>query len=441
MEKLALFGGEKVIREYPEQLFKWPIITDEHKAAVLKVIESGKMSGWDITIDFENAFKKDFEREYALAFNNGTAAIQSGLYGMGVGAGDEVICPSITYWASILQVYSLRATAVFADIDPQTLCIDPDDIERCISERTKAIVVVHYAGYPADMDRIIAIAQKYNIKVFEDCSHAHSAIYKGKQIGTFGDAAGFSLMSGKSFAIGEGGMLTTDSREVYERAILFGLYERHGDIEDLDLKKYTGIPCGGYKYRMHQASSAFGLVQMKCYKSQFAEIDKAMSYFSDGIDGIDGITSHRPKNIPDTTKGGWYFPLAFYDSQKFGGLSVSRFVEALGAEGVEVGSGCNRSLHSHPVFNDMDIYSEGKPTRLMGLSQAPANYKRKLPVSESINDRIIQLPWFKHFDKDMIDKYVEAFEKVASNYQSLLADDKKTHESGGYSSAWKKLKK
>ena len=390
-------------------------------------------------MEFEKAYAENFERKYALACNNGTAAIHCGFFGMGIGNGDEVICPSLTYWASILQVYSLRSVPVFADIDPQTLCIDPNDIENCITKRTKAIVVVHYAGMPADMDSIMPVAKKHNLKVFEDCSHAHAALYKGMQVGTFGDAAGFSLMSGKSFAIGEGGVLTTDNKEIYERAILFGMYERHGMIENEQLKKYIGIPAGGYKYRMHQASSAFGLVQLKYYKQQFAEIDEAMNYFCDKIDGISGLKSHRPAKNSNMTKGGWYFPLAFYDSGQFDGLSVGRFVEAMNAEGVKIRSGCNRPLHLHPAFNDMDIYAAGQPTRTADMPNDidTKHLTRSLPVSESINDKVIQLPWFKHFRKDVVDQYVQAFEKVTEGYKQLLHDDKRRAENGGYSSAFR----
>ncbi|MEN8256209.1 MAG: DegT/DnrJ/EryC1/StrS family aminotransferase, partial [Verrucomicrobiota bacterium] len=162
MSELALLGGSKTIeKELPAETFKWPVITGDHRKAVLDVIDRGAMSGRDVTDEFTAAYAKDFERKYALMCNNGTAAIHSGFWAMGVGCGDEVICPSITFWASVLQVYSLGATPVFADIDPETLCLDPTDFERCITERTKAVVVVHYAGHPADMDRIMEIADRH----------------------------------------------------------------------------------------------------------------------------------------------------------------------------------------------------------------------------------------------------------------------------------------
>src|SRR5262249_46653293 len=155
-----------------------------------------------------------------------------------------IICPSLTYWASCLPVYSLGGTVVFADVDPETLCLDPADVERRVTSRTRAIVVVHYLGYPADMDRLMDVARRHGIRVVEDASHAHGTLYKGKLVGTFGDVAAYSMMSSKAFAIGEGGMLLTNDREIYERAIAFGHYERHGELTLEALRDGAGLPWG-----------------------------------------------------------------------------------------------------------------------------------------------------------------------------------------------------
>ena len=439
--KLALLGGSKTLEKVDPDTFKWPVVTDDHRKAVLDVIDRGAMSGRDVTDEFAEAFAKDFERKHALMCNNGTAAIHSGFWAIGVGNGDEVICPSITFWASILQVYSLGAMPVFADVDPETLCLDPADFERCITERTKAVVVVHYAGHPADMDRIMEIANRHGVKVLEDCSHAHACYYKGRQVGTFGDVAGFSLMSGKSFAIGEAGMLTTDDREIYERAILFGHYIRHGQIELEQVKKHIGLPCGGYKYRPHQCSSAFGLVQMKYYKEQFAEIDKAMTYFCDLIDQLPGIRTHRPAE-EGSTKGGWYFPLAHYNPAELGGLSVQRFADAVAAEGAGCGAGCNKPLHTHTVFTEMDIYNQGKPTRIANLPDGMTveQVQKPLLVSETVNNLVVALPRFIHFDKEMIEQQAAAYKKVVENHADLLEGDAGLAEEGGYSATFRSKK-
>ncbi|MCD4823949.1 MAG: DegT/DnrJ/EryC1/StrS family aminotransferase [Phycisphaerae bacterium] len=436
-QKLALLGGQKTVTSEPGDMFTWPIITQEHEDAVLKVLRAGNMSGMDITKEFEKEYAEAIGMKYSLACNNGTAAIHSAFYGMGIGVGDEVICPSLTYWASIISVYSLGATPVFAEIDPETLCVDPADIERCITPRTKAIVVVHYAAMPADMDAIMAIAKKHGVMVFEDCSHAHGCLYKGKDVGTIGDASGFSLMSGKSFVAGEGGIMFTNNQRIYERALLLGHYARHGEIELEEQKQWIGLPCGGYKYRMHQLSSAFGLVQLRHYPQQMAEIDKAMNYFCDLLEDTPGINPIRPAKGSDITKGGWYFSRAKYDGQALGGLSVKRFSEAVEAEGTICGPGCNKPLHTHVLFSEMDVYGHGKPTRIANLPEGVdiSQLVCSLPITERINTEVCGIPWFKHYRPEVIAQHAEAFKKVAANYKDLLEDDPdKTQDIGGYSS-------
>ena len=436
-EQLALLGGEMSIKSEASDIFAWPIVTDKHEQAVLNVLRARKMSGVDITKEFEKKYAESLGRKYALAYNNGTSAILGAMYALGIGLGDEVICPSITYWASVAQAYSLGATPVFADIDPETLCIDPNDIEHRITPRTKAIVVVHYAGMPAEMDAIIKIATEHNLKILEDASHAHGALYKGRQIGTFGEAAAFSLMTGKALAIGEGGILFTDDRRVYERALLFGHYIRHDEITLDELKPFAGLPCGGAKHRIGQLSSAFGLVQLELYPKQMAEIDKAMNYFCDLLEDAAGIRPIRPAKGTNTTKGGWYYPHFKYIAEELGGLSLSRFSQAVIAEGSICNPGCNKPLHLHPLFTTMDVYGHGKPTRIAFLDEAATieQYVETLPVAESITQRVFEAPWFKHYEPETIEKHACAYKKVIENYQALLAvDTDKDAETGGYSS-------
>src|SRR5687768_3625899 len=171
-EELALLGGPKAVTQDEPDLFHWPIVTREDEEAVVAVLRAGTMSNTALTMEFEKEWGTYQGTKYNLAHCNGTNALLSAMYGAGVGRGDEVIAPSLTYWASALPAYVLGATPVFADIDPESLCIDPADVERRISPRTRAIVVVHYCGYPCDMDRIMEIANRRGVKVIEDVSHA-----------------------------------------------------------------------------------------------------------------------------------------------------------------------------------------------------------------------------------------------------------------------------
>lgn len=423
--QLAILGGPKSVTLPPGDMFDWPIITEEDEAAVLDVLRRRAMSGTDVTMQFEKEFAEWMGVKHALAFNNGTASLLGAMFGIGIGVGDEIICPATTYWASALPVYNLGGTVVFADIDPLTLCLDPADIERRISPRTKAIVVVHYLGYPADMDAIMEIANRHGLKVIEDVSHAQGGLYKGRKLGSIGHAAGYSLMCGKSFAIGEGGMMTTNDREIYDRAVAFGHYERYtADIPTASLKAFAGLPMGGFKNRMHQLSSAVGRVQLKHYDRRCAEIRKAMNYFWDLLEGVPGLVAHRVDESTGSNMAGWYGCHGIYRSQELGGLSITRFCEAAQAEGaLGISPGCNKALHTHPVFNEADIYNHGRPTRIANSDRDLRQLRGSLPVSERIGHEVYHIPWFKHHRPEIIREYADALRKVAEHADELLAGD------------------
>lgn len=426
MGKLALLGGEKAVEKVAmEEMFHWPIVNQEMRDAIVAVLEDGNMSGLDISKKFERGFADWHGVEHGLAHCSGTASLHAAMYGVGLGVGDELICPSITYWASCTQALSLGASVVFADIEPDSLCLDPDDFERKITERTKAVVVVHYLSHPADMDRIMAIARKHGIKVIEDCSHCHGSLYKGKITGSIGDVAGFSCMSGKSFAIGEGGIMLTNDREIHERAILFGQYARHAEIENEELKGKANLPNGGLKYRMHQMSSAVGLEQLKKYNDEIAVIDKAYTSFWDQLEGTPGIRAHRPSKDSGSTKGGWYVPVGLYEPDELGGLSIKRFCEALTAEGLDSSPGVNAPLHSHALFSTIDVYGHGCPTNSANLPEGVENRedRKDLPVASGLKDRVFKIPYMKHYDQELIGQYVAAIRKVCANYADLLEGD------------------
>jgi len=433
-QKLALFGGPKTITLPPGDIFTWPIITQEDEDAVLDVLRKRAMSGTELTKQFEAEFKAWNGTKYALGYCNGTAALHAALWACGVGPGDEIICPSITYWASAVPALSQGAAVNFADIDPETLCIDPNDIEHRICKRTKAIMVVHYAAYPADMDPIMAIARKHNIKVIEDVSHAQGALYKGRMCDAIGDIGAMSLMSGKSLAIGEASMVVTNDRLLYERCVAFGHYERTGlasnynvadkQVTDTSLTPFAGLPLGGFKHRMHQMSSACGRVQLKHYPQRMAEIQKAMNYFWDLLEGVPGIGSRRPAKDSGSTKGGWYAAKGRYYPEQLGGLTCERFCQAVTAEGFSTGTGTNKPLHLHNVFHTGDSLNAGKPTMIAFTERDVRQGPGTLPVSENIHLYTFRPPWFFKYNEEIIREYADAFRKVALNADKILAADK-----------------
>ena len=434
MGKLAITGGTPVLKAQDEGLFHWPIVNDAMRAAQAQVLETGNMSGTDIARRFEASFASWQERKYALSHNNGTNALNAAMFAVGLGPGDEIICTSVTYWASCTGALALGAAVVFCDIDPNTLQMDPASLEAHITPRTKAIMVVHYMAHPAPMDEIMAIARKHGLKVIEDVSHAQGGHYKGRKLGTFGDAAAMSLMSCKSFAIGEGGMLVTDDAEIFKRAVIFGHYDRIVDVcTDEEMEGPKNIPWGGLKNRMHQTSAAIGLEQLKKHDAEIAEIDRAMKYFWKGISDIPGISMVYPKE-KGSDKAGWYASRFLYDAAAFGGISNVTFCEALNAEACGGFSfGCNMPLHSSGVFFDRDIYGHGRPTASAFL---PAGVDLRaetgaLPNAERVNMRVLGEPWFKHDDHAKIDPYIEAVRKVAANVGELQPINDTTPILGG----------
>ncbi len=416
---LAINGGAKSVTLDAGDMFRWPIITEEDEQACLEVLRAGKMSGTDVTAKLEQDLAAWHGVEFALCHNTGTGSLLSAMWACGVRRGDEIIVPSLTYWASAVPVMSLGGTPVFADVERDTLCIDPNDIERWISPRTRAIVVVHYCGYPCDMDPIMAIAEKHGLKVIEDVSHAQGGRYKGRLLGTIGNVGAFSMMSGKSLAIGEGGALITNDRSIYEHAVSFGHYERHRGLEDPNLEKLGGIPQGGFKHRMHQLSSAVGRVQLKHYQERMEEIQKAMNYFWDGLEGLPGIRPHRPAAGSGSTMGGWYAAHGLYRPEETGGVGVSRFAEAVRAEGSVCSPGCNFALHLHPVLNEADVYGDGKPTRIAFSDRDLRQPAGSLPVTEAIQAECFNIPWFKHYRTEILDQHIAAYRKVAENLDAL----------------------
>jgi len=216
-----------------------------------------------------------------------------------------------------------------------------------------------------------------------------------------------------------------NDQEIYDRAVAFGHYERYAEtIPTKSLQPYAGLPLGGFKHRMHQMSSAMGRVQLRSYDKRCAEIRKALNYFWDQLEGVPGLVAHRVDESTGSNMAGWYGCHGIYRAKELGGLSVTQFCRAVSAEGaLGVGPGCNQALHTHPVFNEADIYHQGKPTRIANSTRDLRQPLGSLPVSERIGHEVYFIPWFKHFRPEVIDEYVAAFRKVAGNAEELRADD------------------
>ena len=248
MDKLAILGGPKAVKSDAGDMFTWPIITEEDEAAALEVLRRGAMSGTDVTVEFEKEYAAWFGSNYALGHNTGTSSIHSAMFGCGVGAGDEIIVQSMTFWASALQALSLGATIIYADIDPDTLTLDPTDVERKITDKTKAIVVVHYFGYPTDMDPIMEIAKRHDLAVIEDAAQAIGSEYNGRRAGSMAEIGCFSFFPTKNLgACGDGGLVTCQDAELAEKIRILRV---HGGAP----KYYHGVIGGNFRLDALQAA-------------------------------------------------------------------------------------------------------------------------------------------------------------------------------------------
>ncbi|MCJ7659893.1 MAG: DegT/DnrJ/EryC1/StrS family aminotransferase, partial [Anaerolineales bacterium] len=212
-QKLAILGGEKTKNSsFPD----WPQYDDSERQALMEVLDSRVW--WRTpgtrTLEFEQEFANYHQAKHGIAITNGTAAIEVALAALGIGSGDEVIVPDFTFVATASAVLFTGALPVLVDITPDTYCIDPDLAAAAITERTKAIIAVHMAGHPADLDRLGEIAQKHNLFLIEDSAHAHGSEWKGHKIGAIGDVGTFSFQQSKLMTAGEGGIILTNDDEI-----------------------------------------------------------------------------------------------------------------------------------------------------------------------------------------------------------------------------------
>ncbi|MEH0542266.1 DegT/DnrJ/EryC1/StrS family aminotransferase [Streptomyces sp. B21-105] len=424
-QSLALFDHAPTLRHDPDDvLFRWPILEPEDEKAVLDVLRLHNFEGSGNVAAFEAEFADFCGVGYAIAQVNGTSAVLAALYAAGVRPGDEVIVPSATYWATALPVYSLGATIVFADVQPTTMNLDPEDVERRITDRTRAIVVVHMLGYPADMARFREIGDRHGVRIIEDASHAHGSLYRKQRAGALADIAAFSF-SGKPIAVGEGGIVVTEDRQMHDRVIAWGQNFRFHEnyVEDAELLRFKGLPLGGVTSRMHPVSAALARQQLRRLDSRMEEVDAAMTYFWDCLDGVPGIVPHRPPAGDDRTMGAWYQPHGIYDSNALSGLSAHGFMKAVRAEGFPsyTRNIIREPLHLHPVLNEVDVYGVGRPTRIQNSPRDVRQPLGSLPVTEGL--RAFSVPPFKRFDAPRIRRYADLFAKVAEHHRELLSTD------------------
>ena len=371
MSRLALNGGMPCAKDL--KIPQWPMWGEEDRKAVCEALNSGKwcrvFAGSRVE-QFEQAFAKYHQAKYAIATANGTVSLQLALRAGGIKAGDEVIVPAVTFIATAGAVIEIGAVPIFVDSDPETLSINPEAIESAVTDRTRAIIVVHYGGYPVDFDRILPVAQKHNLLVIEDAAHGHGSEWKGRKVGAIGDFGSFSFQETKSLTAGEGGVVLTDSKELADKARLvhnIGRVLGQPDYEHLLLAS---------NYRMSEFQGALLVSQLRKLADQTEHKHKNGEFLAEELAIIGGV--NPLKRDPRITKRGYYFFIIRYDQTQFCDVPKDRFIEALKAEGVPCYSGYGMPLYKQPAFKKERV-REILPE---GISPVPEYEKLFLPVAE-----------------------------------------------------------
>lgn len=422
--ELALLGGLKVC---DFTLPTWPVFDEEEERSLLEVCRSGRWwlpSGWQGSdlkgtginsqvVDFESEFGEFHGAAYTSALCSGTAALDTAVRACGFDIGDEIIVPPYTYISTATCALQNNLVPIFADIDPDTYNLDPECVESAITERTRAIIPVHFAGQPADMDSLLDICKRYGLRLIEDAAHAHGAEWKGVRVGSLGDAGIFSFQGSKNMTAGEGGAITTGDPQLSSRieSLIWGGRENG--------RPWYEVHQLGWTYRMTEFQAALLRVQLRRLGDQNAKRESAARKLNSALADIEGL---RPlaRDLRATSCGNHLYILRY--DQDVVGISRERFVEALGAEGVPAFPGYLTPLYANPLFQQKNFINREFP--ISSPYHGPLEYsdfKNLCPVAEKacgseaiwLTQNILLAP------DSQIDAIAEAIRKVVQQSHRL----------------------
>lgn len=429
MSELAIKGGQAVrVRPFPA----WPVFDETEETALLKVLHSGKW--WRFAFGqgvelaepekgemsevalFQKEFASHHDCRYGVAAANGTATLEMGLRAMDLDIGDEIIVPAYTYVASATCVLQNNLIPIFADVDPDTYNIDPDGIERAITPRTRAIMVVHFGGQPADMDRIAAIASKHRLAVIEDAAHAHGCAWKGRKAGSFGLFSSFSFQASKNMTSGEGGILCTNDKAMAAAC---------------DSLLWAGRKVGrpwyefhrlGWNYRITEFQAAILRCQLRRLDSQNRLRMSNARYLSRKLAEIEGI---RPLTLDErTTRHGYHIYMFRYDEKALR-LEREAFIRALAAEGIPVSGGYTFPLYKNPMFLNKKFINGAFPFATAYHADIDyAAFEQECPVAErACKSEAVWLPQNILLGaKADMDDVAKAVRKIVEHREELRRD-------------------
>lgn len=411
IDTLAIHGGPKV-RTAP-----FPTVSnasgrtlgDEEIAALAEVIRSGKLNRTVTTTSkvraFETGFAAWLDVAEAVASTSGTSALHLAVAAINPNPGDEIIVTPITDFGSVIPILAQNAIPVFADVSPDTWCIDPESIRAIITDRTKAIMVVHLFGQPADMDAILAIAGEHGIPVIEDSSQAYGTMYKGRRVGTLGTIGCFSLQQSKHITAGDGGITVTNDPEVARRMRLFSDkgWPREGNIRT---HLFYGL-----NYRMTELQGAVAVTQLDKLDGVIANRQRAGTMLTDLLQGTPGLSI--PSLPEDSASVFWLYPITV-DTQVLG-ASVKEFAAAIAAEGVGVSPGYVTPLYLTPALAEGHTFGDSHfPFDSPYTNRSFTEYRKGLcPNAEAMKERMVTLAINERYTENDVRDIATALRKVA----------------------------
>lgn len=424
MTELALFGGQPIVKDHASLRGEWPIKDDTDFQAIKRVYDNNDFSGrgsQEVT-NLEKRFSQMHNNMHATALNSGTAAIHAALIALGVKPGDEVLVPNLTFVATAVAVLHCLAVPIFVDIDPNDYNMSPDDILKRITPRTKAVIVVHMHGIPAQMEKIQKICADNNLMLIEDVAQAPGATIDGRLVGTFGDASAFSLMSQKNLTTcGEAGMLLTKTLEQKNRAEMLRIY---GEIIGEDGSRMYNSFSLGWNYTLNPMQAAMAVSQLDKFDALTKKIQEKGRLLNEGLEQFNWVKP--PLEAPNTT-GVFHFYRVRLVPESFPmekiGLFRRAVHEALNAEGLNARLYQNTPISGQVIFREKKAYGKGLPWAInpdITYEYSNDNYPDTLDVLRStlVLGAISSAPGYL-LKEGTVEAYIEGFKKLNDNMDKL----------------------